>query len=293
MSLLRRRDWSGCLVLQPPRLLAIPHRGTDGREIPLGLCVLLARVRGGWYDTLVCFGLQLVAPSGRSPLTALPLNPFPPQAVVPIGLSPPLCPSSPSLAYLSLSTSLSFPSGGCANGDPGLSLFHCSVSGPHRGGQLPLPLAGSKRAPNTSGGEPLPNSGVLGPRMSTCGDNSPMGAHNNFLPVHPCAQSSLWRAHHALVTDAVGGGGGQAGPQGAEAGGGGQSNSGAADARQNRRHDVRSDTLRRAATRHRWVLLSVKHPLRAAPPSPRPLQGTQPTPSHCPPDGKCELQWHL
>ena len=24
-----------------------------------------------------------------------------------------------------------------------------------------------------------------------------------------------------------------------------------------------------------------------------PLQGAQPTPSHCPPDGKCQLQWHL
>ena len=38
-----------------------------------------------------------------------------------------LCPSSPSLAYLSLSTYLSFPLGGCANGAPGLSLFPCRV----------------------------------------------------------------------------------------------------------------------------------------------------------------------
>ena len=28
-----------------------------------------------------------------------------------------------------------------------------------------------------------------------------------------------------------------------------------------------------------------------APPSP--LQGAQPTPSHCPPDAKCRAQWHL
>ena len=42
-----------------------------------------------------------------------------------------LCPSSP-LAYLSLSTSLPFPL--CANGTPGLSLFHCSVSGGGGGG---------------------------------------------------------------------------------------------------------------------------------------------------------------
>ena len=52
-----------------------------------------------------------------------------------------LCPSSPPLAYLSLSTSLFFPLVGCANGAPGLSLFHCSVSGPRGGGQLSLPLA--------------------------------------------------------------------------------------------------------------------------------------------------------
>ena len=24
-----------------------------------------------------------------------------------------------------------------------------------------------------------------------------------------------------------------------------------------------------------------------------PLQGAQPMPSHCPPDSKCQLQWHL
>ena len=26
---------------------------------------------------------------------------------------------------------------------------------------------------------------------------------------------------------------------------------------------------------------------------PPPLQGAQPIPSHCPPDAKCQLQWHL
>ena len=29
------------------------------------------------------------------------------------------------------------------------------------------------------------------------------------------------------------------------------------------------------------------------PPPPAPLQGAQPMPSHCPPDGKCQPQWHL
>ena len=52
-----------------------------------------------------------------------------------------LCPSFSSLPYLSLSTSLAFPLYGCGNGAPRLSLFHCSVSGPHRGGQLSLQLA--------------------------------------------------------------------------------------------------------------------------------------------------------
>ena len=29
------------------------------------------------------------------------------------------------------------------------------------------------------------------------------------------------------------------------------------------------------------------------PPAPPPLQGAQPMPSHCPPDAKCQPQWHL
>ena len=82
------------------------------------------------------FGLQPAAPIGRSRLTALPLAPF--GAHRPLR---PLCPSSPSLAHLSLSTFLSFPLVGCATGAPGLSLFPCLVSGPHGGGQLPSLLA--------------------------------------------------------------------------------------------------------------------------------------------------------
>ena len=53
----------------------------------------------------------------------------------------PLCPPSPYLAYPHPPTPPSFPLGGCANGAPGRSLFHCSVSDPHGGGQLPSPLA--------------------------------------------------------------------------------------------------------------------------------------------------------
>ena len=76
-----------------------------------------------------------------------------------------LCPSSPSLTYLSLSTSLPFPLGGCTHGAPGLSLFHCSVSGPHRGGQLPLPLARcvSLGTPIPAVGNPSPTA-AFGPQ---------------------------------------------------------------------------------------------------------------------------------
>ena len=63
-----------------------------------------ARWRVGWHVALVyCSQLQLAGPIGRSPFAALPLDPFPPQAVVPIGLSLPCvlplppCPIFPSL----------------------------------------------------------------------------------------------------------------------------------------------------------------------------------------------------
>ena len=38
---------------------------------------------------MVCFGLQLPAPIGRSPLTTFRFEAYPPQAVVPTSLSPP------------------------------------------------------------------------------------------------------------------------------------------------------------------------------------------------------------
>ena len=59
-----------------------------------------------------------------------------------------MCPPSPCLTYPNLPTPPSFPWGGCDNGAPGLSLFRCSVSGPHRGGQGPRRWPGpSKRTP--------------------------------------------------------------------------------------------------------------------------------------------------
>ena len=65
----------------PPKFSCVEFHVPGGRRAFGG---------GGWHDTLVCFGLQLVAPIGQSPFTAaLPLDPFPPQAAAPIGLSPP------------------------------------------------------------------------------------------------------------------------------------------------------------------------------------------------------------
>ena len=46
-----------------------------------------------------------------------------------------------SLLGLSLPLYTPLPWVGCANRAPALSLVHCSVLGPHRGGQLPSPLA--------------------------------------------------------------------------------------------------------------------------------------------------------
>ena len=98
---------------------------------------------GAWHDARLCCCLLRAAPIGLSPLAlSLLSNPFPPQAAVPIGPSPPRALTLP-LPGLSLPPlhPLPFPSGRCANGAPGLSLSHCPVSGPHGGGQRPSPLA--------------------------------------------------------------------------------------------------------------------------------------------------------
>ena len=69
------------------------------------------------------------------------LSPLSPQVAAPISPSPPGAPPLLPWPILTSLTHPSFPLGGCANGAPGLSLFHCSVSSPHGGGQLRLPLA--------------------------------------------------------------------------------------------------------------------------------------------------------
>ena len=81
----------------------------------------------GWgvrHDAVVCFGLQPAAPIGRSPLPALPLDPFPPV----------------------------------------VSLFHCSMSGSHGGGSaLAVGPGRPSGHPNTNSGEPVPNGGFWAP----------------------------------------------------------------------------------------------------------------------------------
>ena len=77
---------ASCAHVQWPR---VPSGGGGG---VFALCHNAAfSWGGGGAVVLVCYSrLQLAAPIGRSPFAALPLAPFPPKAVVPIGLSPPV-----------------------------------------------------------------------------------------------------------------------------------------------------------------------------------------------------------
>ena len=59
-------------------MLCMPEALCTSCQWGVGVSVHAVHGGGGWYDTLVCFGLQLAAPTGRSSLTALPLDPFPP-----------------------------------------------------------------------------------------------------------------------------------------------------------------------------------------------------------------------
>ena len=73
----------------PLQRLAISgmRTGACAREPPVG------GLGGVWH---VAFGVMpLPAPIGRSPFAALPLDPFPPPAAVPMGLSPPCAPHLP------------------------------------------------------------------------------------------------------------------------------------------------------------------------------------------------------
>ena len=94
---------------------------------------------GGYLPPFQCIQCSRVH---RSPY---PLNPLPPQAAVPLGLSPPRAPPSPPLPGLPSpphTPPFPFPPEVVPTQPPGLSLFHCPVSGPHGGGHWPSPLAG-------------------------------------------------------------------------------------------------------------------------------------------------------
>ena len=161
----------------PPRRIIVQCGGHDCRCMRSGMALYIVHRHTractgccsggggwGWHNTSLCCCLQLAAPIGLSPLTAaLHLKPLPPQAAAPIGLSPPCAPAPPS-----------FPSGGSANGAPGLSLFHCSVPRLHGGGQTPSPLARCVQAdnPTPAVGDPSPTAaffwgggGQTGPSM--------------------------------------------------------------------------------------------------------------------------------
>ena len=124
------------------------------------------------------------APIGRSPPTAIPLDPLLPSAVAPIVPPPP----SPSLAHHFVSTSQSFAFVRCANGAPGPSL-------PRVGGTRgrAAALAVGKWATQSGAGGPVPNGGFWAPGRPLGGSLPPSGAHDNLPPVHSRAQSSFWR----------------------------------------------------------------------------------------------------
>ena len=102
---------------------ARPAEGVGGVGVGGHFVVLLSAAGGAYWPLATSL--------------ALPLNPLPPQAAVPIGLSPPLplpgLPSPPHTPFHSL--------GRLRQWALALSLFHCSVSGPLGGGQRRSPLA--------------------------------------------------------------------------------------------------------------------------------------------------------
>ena len=122
--------------------------------------------------------LQLAAPIGLSPLTLAPsLNPFPPQWCPPAPHH--LCPPSAYLVDLYLPTHPSFLLVACGNGAPGLSPFHCSLSGPHSGGQRPDWPGASKWTPHIGSGGTLPSCPFWAPGCLLAG-SLPRGRHIPF-----------------------------------------------------------------------------------------------------------------
>ena len=126
------------------------------RALPLATDVGPVRPSGGGGGMTpgciaVCSGRRLLA-SRHLPLSFPFLEPSPSAGGDAHRPPTPSCPPSPCLAYPYFPTHPSFPLGGCANGAPGLSLFHCFVRGPHGGGALPSPLPRCVRGWGVGGG---------------------------------------------------------------------------------------------------------------------------------------------
>ena len=153
---------------------------------------------GDCHDAGLCCCLEPAAPIGLSPLPlALALNPLPPQAAAPIGLPPPRAlPPSACPIFPPPPTPPSLAPGVCPNEAPGLSLCHCSVSGPHGGGQLPsaLPQCVQADTPVPAVGGPSPTA-AFRPRDDHLGGHLPIttGGLDEFgggrsLPTQRCSR---------------------------------------------------------------------------------------------------------
>ena len=79
--------------------------------------------RGGHDAMVYCSHLQLAVTTGRSPVATLPLDPFPPEAVVPIGLSPPCDLPLPPCPIISSLLPFPFPWSVVPTGPPDLPGF--------------------------------------------------------------------------------------------------------------------------------------------------------------------------
>ena len=105
-----------------------------------------------------CSHLQLAAPIGRSPFAALPLDPFPPQAVVPIDLSPPFVLPRPPCPILPSLLPFPFPWYVVPTEPPDFACFTALCRVHTVEGNSPRRWPGaSKRSSQTGGEGPLPN----------------------------------------------------------------------------------------------------------------------------------------
>ena len=107
---------------------------------------------------------------------------------MPIGLS---LPSAPGLACPYLPALPCFSLVGCANRAPGL--FHCSMSGPHRGGHWPSPLARCEAdTPYRCWREPSPISEYLVGTRPSCVCTTPKTPITSYVPPYPSCNSLMF-----------------------------------------------------------------------------------------------------